>query len=419
MPTPSPPGTTPDSRRIAAGAAFRHRDFRRYQAARLLATVGTQVQGVAVGWQVYALTHQPIALGYVGLAQFLPSVLLWLWTGHTADRFDRRTVLVVSHGVLCVAAAALYALSRSPSPPLAGIYAVLVTIGVARAFLGPASQALVPNLVPEQHFANAVAWSASIRQVAVVAGPALGGVLYGLAGARGAYATTACLEASAVAILTSIATRARNGPPEASSWGRLLAGVRYVRAHPILLGAISLDLFAILLGGAVALLPIYAQDILHTGPLGLGLLRSAPAAGAALVAIWLAYQPLRRRAGRSLLLCVFLFGVSTIVFGLSKSFPVSACALGIGGGADMVSVYVRSTLVQLRTPDAMRGRVSAVNQIFVGTSNELGEFESGVTAAWLGTVPAVVVGGLGTCLVVLLWARFFPDLGAVDRLEGG
>jgi MFS family permease len=401
-----------------AGAAFRYPDFRFFQSARLFATLGFQMQGVAVGWQVYALTREPIHLGYVGLAQFLPAIGFALITGHAADRFERRRVLVACHLVLAACSGALWLSTRSPHPSVWPIYAILVAVGSARAFAGPASQALVPNLVPAEHFSNAVAWSSSIWHVATVAGPALGGLLYAWAAGAGAvFATAALLELAAVASLLAVKTRAGSREKRPTSWSDLVAGVHYVRTHPLILGAITLDMFAVLLGGAVALLPIYARDILHTGPVGLGILRSMPAVGATATAVFLAYRPLRRRAGPTLFACVAAFGVATVIFGVSRTFTVALLALFAIGASDMVSVFVRHTVVQLTTPDAMRGRVSAVNLVFIGASNELGEFESGLTAAWLGTVPAVVLGGIGTCLVVLLCAWRFPELRRVDRLD--
>jgi MFS family permease len=415
--TSEPNDRAPESRK-QAGAAFEYPDFRFFQAARFLATLGFQMQGVAVGWQVYTLTREPIHLGYVGLAQFLPAIGFALITGHAADRFERRRVLVICHAVLVACAAALLLLTRAANPSVWSIYVVLVAVGSARAFMGPASQALLPNVVPPQHFANAVAWSSSIWHVATIAGPALGGFLYGaFDGAGPVYATAAVLELVAVGCLLLVKTRAGKSSKKRTSWNELVAGIRYVWQNQLILGAITLDMFAVLLGGAVALLPIYAHDILHTGPLGLGMLRSAPAVGATLMAVFLAVRPLTRRAGPTLLACVGAFGLSTIVFGTSTRFEIALLALLALGALDMVSVFVRHTVVQLTTPDEMRGRVSAVNLVFIGASNELGEFESGLTAAWFGTVPAVVLGGIGTCIVVLLCAWRFPALRRVDRLD--
>jgi hypothetical protein len=302
-------------------------------------------------------------------------------------------------------------------PSLIAIYAVLVAVGTARAFGGPAGHALSPNLVPRAELPNAIAWGSTFFHLSIATGPALGGNVYGASSARTVFIVHGLLEVLSVGLILALGTKSRGDADGDSSVEKVIAGLRYVFQRKILLGAISLDLFAVLLGGAVALLPIYARDILHAGPTGLGFLRSAPAVGAALMAVWLAARPLVRRTGIAMFGCVFLFGAATIVFALSKSFALSMAALGIAGAADMVSIYVRHTLVQLETPDSMRGRVAAVNLLFIGASNELGEFESGVTAAWLGTVRAAVLGGLGTCAVVLVWAWLFPELRRVDRLD--
>jgi len=399
--------------------AFQHRDFRLFQSGQFLSTVALQMQGVAVAWQVYSFTGKAVHLGYVGLAQFLPAFLLAPVSGHAADRFDRRLILVACHGLLTLAALALFLGSKAPiglAVPL--IYGVLVLIGAARGMSGPAAQALVPNLVPTSHFQNAVAWSSSVWQVAVVIGPAVGGFYYGVRGPSSVYVASFVLEALTVIVLLGQRSHHDLHKKMGRSLTDVVAGVRYVWKQRIIFGAISLDLFAVLFGGAVALLPVFARDILHTGPRGLGLLRSAPAVGAILVAIFLAYRPLRRRAGVVMLGCVALFGVATIAFGLSHDFTLSLLALGLAGAADMVSVFIRHTLVLLNTPDEMRGRVAAVSHVFIGASNELGEFESGITAAWLGAVPAVIVGGIGTCLVVLTWTLLFPELRKADQLGG-
>jgi MFS family permease len=401
---------------------FAYRDFRFFQGARISGMVASQMQGVAVGWQVYEQTHRPLDLGYVGLAQFLPAVGLVLVTGHVADRFDRKRVLAVCHAALACCSLALFALARAHVTTPWPIYAALVSVGVARAFAAPASQALLARVVPVEAFPRALAWGASIMQVAMVGGPALGGVFYGVVhGAAPVYATCAgmSLLASLNAALIGVRTgRDDTGAKRPPALETLFAGIRYVRTNRVLLGAISLDLFAVLLGGAVALLPMYARDILITGPWGLGVLRSAPAVGALAVGIALAYRPVRRRAGAVMLACVALFGAATIVFGASRVFALSVAALLVVGAADMVSVFVRQTLIQLTTPDAMRGRVSAVNMVFIGASNELGEFESGLTAEWVGAVRAVVLGGAGTLLVVAVWSAIFPELRKVDRLTG-
>jgi MFS family permease len=399
-------------------AAFRHPDFVRFQAARLLTTLGVQMQGVAIGWQVYAITRRPLDLAWVGLAQFLPAAGLSLVTGHAADRFERRRILMVCQASLALLSLALFALARAGTSRVAAIYAVLVAVGVVRAFLQPANQSLLPTLVPLEHFGNAVAWGSSLMQTAMVVGPTLGGAAYALLGGPApVYVGASLCSLCGCALVSSIRGGARRTTLRAVTRASLLAGVRYIRKNPIVLGAISLDLFAVLLGGATALLPVYARDVLHLGPLALGTLRSAPAAGAALTGVTLAIRPIESRTGVKMLACVGIFGAATIVFGLSRSFPLSLLALAVAGSADMVSVFVRSSLVQLATPDAMRGRVSAVNMVFIGASNELGEFESGVTAQWLGSVRAVVLGGVGTLLVVAVWGWAFPELRRVNRLR--
>jgi MFS family permease len=400
-----------------ARAALRHRDFRVYQAARFLVTVATQMQAVAIAWQVYAITHRPIDLGYVGLAEFFPTFSLALFAGAVADRFDRRRIVIVTNLVIAACAAALLAMTWSGRGGVLGIYLVVVAFGVARAFSAPAGSALSPSLVPPEDFPNAVAWSSSFWQVATIVGPAVGGLFYGAGGAGAVYGATAALCVTASGLVAIVRPRPGAVEKRSASWETFLAGIRYVRKNRVLLGSISLDLFAVLFGGATALLPVYASDVLHVGPRGLGLLRSAPAVGAAVMAIAVAHYPLKRHAGRTMFWCVATFGLATIVFGLSRSFLLSLLALLVTGASDMVSVVVRQTLVQLKTPNEMRGRVSAVNMMFVVSSNELGEFESGITAAWFGAVPAVVLGGIGSVLVVLAYGLAFPELRAVDRLD--
>lgn len=409
---------SPSQALVPPRAALQYRDFRFYMAARFLFAIGFQMQSVAIGWHIYALTHSALNLGYVGLAQFLPVLGFSLLTGHAADRYDRRQLLLVCYGGLVACSVLLFALTRAPGTPVTAIYAVLFLVGTCRAFAGPAQQALVTHLVPIEHVANAISWNSITFQAATIVGPALGGIAYGWAGGAGpVYA--ACAALSALAVLSMSAMKVRTGRMEkrAVSVAQLLAGIRYVWEQKIILGSISLDLFAVLLGGAVALMPIYARDILHTGPWGLGILRSAPAVGAGTTALVLAFHPLGRQAGARMLACVGLFGLATIVFGLSKNLALSVVALAVLGAADMVSVVVRMTLVQIATPPEMRGRVSAVNLVFIGATNELGEFESGLTAAWFGTVPAVVAGGVGTLLVVALWTWLFPQLRRIDRVE--
>jgi MFS family permease len=347
----------------------------------------------------------------------VPAFGFSLPAGHVADRFDRGRIVAVCNAGLALCALALFALSLSRFAGLAPIYAVLFFVGVGRAFSAPAGQSLVPGLVPAEHFPNAVTWGSTVWQISTIVGPSLGGILYGAAnGATWVYAVCAVLLALSSMLVFMIRPRPFVGAPKSVSWETVLAGFRYVRTHKVILGSVSLDLFAVVLGGATAL-PVYASDILHIGPWGLGILRSAPAVGAAITAVVLAYRPLARKAGPTMLACVGLFGVATIVFGVSHSFTLSLLALLVLGASDMVSVVVRSTVVQLRTPHDMRGRVSAVNMMFIVSSNELGELESGVTAAWLGTVNAVVLGGIGTLAVVALYTYFFPELRAVDRLD--
>jgi MFS family permease len=403
---------------VAPRAAFQHRDFRLYLSARFLSNMGAQMMSVAVAWQVYAITHRAIDLGYVGLAQFVPAFGFSTAAGQLADRLDRGRILATCNLVLAACALALLMLVSRKTHGVFPIYVVLFFVGVARSFSGPAGQSLLPSLVPVAHFPNAVAWGSTVWQVSTIVGPSLGGLLYG-AGAPWVYGVCATLLALASALVFVIPKHpvVRKGWKESLSWQTILAGFRYVKDHRVILGSVSLDLFAVLLGGATALLPIYASDYLHVGPIGLGILRSAPAVGAATMAIVLAYRPLARRAGITMLTSVALFGIATVVFGLSRNFGVSLVALAVLGASDMVSVMVRSTVVQLRTPPDMRGRVSAVNTMFIVASNELGEFESGITAAWFGPVAAVVIGGVGSIAVVALYALFFPELRKIDRLD--
>ena len=398
-------------------AALAYPDFRRFQLARFASQLSSQMQGVAIAWVVYTLTGRALSLGLVGLAQFLPAIVLFPVTGHAADRFDRRLVLIACYSLQALGAAALFLLALAGRGRVDAIYAVLVVIGAARAFAGPAGHALVPNLVPREVLPSAIGWGASAFQLAIMVGPALGGILQDARGASTVFLLTTLLQVLGVVGLCLIRKRSHGDTGRSFSLGSVGAGLVYVWQKKVLLGAISLDLFAVLLGGAVALMPIFARDVLHAGASGLGLLRSAPAVGAAATSFVLAVRPLGGGTGKIMFGCVFLFGVATIVFGVSTSIGLSAAALAIAGAADMVSVYVRHSLVQLETPDAMRGRVSAVNLLFIGASNELGEFESGVTAAWLGAVPAAVLGGIGTCVIVLLWAALFPDLRRADRLD--
>jgi MFS family permease len=398
-------------------AAFRHRAYLRFWTARLLTTFATQVVSVAVGWQMYDLTRDPFDLGLVGIVQFLPSLMLFLVTGIVADRFGRRIIMGLAGLLEAACAAALLLLTWSGAISAALIFAVLAVFGVARAFFSPASASLVANLVPEEDFANAVAWNSSAWQVATIAGPTAGGLLYGISPVI-AFATAASMMAAGGLLALSIPKPAQQNQAEKPSLDMLFAGFRYIRAEKVVLGAISLDLFAVLLGGAVALLPVYARDILDLGPWGLGLLRSAPGVGSLAVAVWLAGHPVRDRAGTIMFVGVGLFGLFTTLFGLSTITWLSVAALALIGAADMVSVYVRETLIQLWTPDHLRGRVNAVNMVFVGASNEVGEFRAGTMAALIGTVPAVAVGGIGAIAIAGLWACLFPALRKVRHLDG-
>ena len=407
------PTTTSDQRY----AAFRHSAFLRFWAARFLATFSTQIVSVAVGWQVYDLTRDPFDLGLVGIVQFLPALLLVLVTGAASDRFGRRLIMGLSTGVEALCALALLFLTLRGLTGVGPIFAVLGVFGVARAFLGPAAASLVANLVPKEDFANAVAWNSSAWQTATIVGPVAGGLLYGVS-AEVAYGIAALLIGASTLLAFSIPKPAQREASEKPSLETMFAGFRYIWREKVVLGAISLDLFAVLLSGAVALLPVYARDILELGPWGLGLLRAAPGIGALTVAVWLTGHPIRDHAGIVMFFFVAMFGVFTIVFGVSTIPWLSIVALAMLGATDMVSVYVRETLIQLWTPDEVRGRVNAVNMVFVGASNELGEFRAGTMAALIGTVPAVVFGGVGAVAVAGLWAVLFPQLRKIRHLQG-
>src|SRR6266567_6840527 len=404
--------------RIAGRVAFTYPDFIRYELARFFIVLALEMQSVAVGWQVYDITKRPLDLGLIGLAQFLPGIVLFLPAGHAADRFDRRNLLTICYLGFALASGLLLATAWLQGRSVHAIYAIVVFLGIVRTFNWPVSRALLPQLIAAEHFPNAVAWNSSIFQGATILGPAAGGVIYAFFRGPAAVYASALLAACAAMVSTlQIHPKRRPPPREPVEWDTVLAGFQYVWRQKVVLGSISLDMFAVFLGGAVALLPVYAREILRTGPWGLGLLRAAPGAGAAIMAVLLAYRPLRRHVGEVMLLCVAGFGLFTSVFGVSRSLPISLLALLLVGASDMVSVVVRGTLVQVATPDAVRGRVNAVDMIFIGASNELGEFESGLTAHWFGTVPAVILGGAGTLIVVGLWAWMFPELRKVDRLS--
>jgi MFS family permease len=401
----------------SARDAFRYPNFRHFMSARVLITTASEMQAVAVGWQIYSLTHRPLDLGLVGLAQFAPGIVLFLIAGHTADRFPRQRILQACYAGFGLCSLLLLALSLHGLTAVWPIYAVLLFNGTVRAFNGPASQAFMPLLVPAEHFPNAVTWGSSIFQAAMVLGPTLGGAIYGFTNNPvPVYCCSAGACLGALTLMGRIRLKPLSRSTQVASVAVVLEGIRYIWRNKLILGSISLDLFAVLLGGAVALLPVYAREILHTGAYGLGILRGAPSAGAVLMALALAHRPLRRNAGFAMFACVFGFGIFTIVFGLSRSLILSLLALVLVGACDMVSVIIRHTLVQLGTPDEMRGRVSAVNGLFIGASNEIGQFESGLTAQWFGAVPAVVLGGVGTVAIVLLWTWLFPSLRRVNEL---
>ena len=403
----------------AGRAAFTHPAFVLFQTARFLIVSAIEMQAVAVGWQVYEITKKPLDLGLVGLAQFLPGILLFPISGHTSDRFERRTVLSTCYSGFALCFALLLVLAQRGVRSVTPIYVVLVLLGIVRSFNSTASRSILPQLVSEQHFPNAVAWNATVFQTATILGPSFGGILYALARGPSAVYVVAMLTAIGATVATfRIKPEAKARPREPMTFKTVFAGLHFIWTRKLILGAISLDLFAVLLGGAAALLPVYAREILHAGPWGLGLLRTAPGVGAALMAILLAHWPLRGRSGPILLWAVAGFGIFTIVFGLSHSLTLSLLALLLAGASDMISVIIRAIFVQLGTPDEMRGRVSAVDMIFIGTSNELGQFESGLTAHWFGTVPAVILGGVGTLVVIALWAWLFPELRHAGELAG-
>lgn len=389
----------------------------------MAAVSGWQIQSVAIGWIVYARTDSVRALGWVGLAQFLPMLLFIIPGGVLADRFERRMLLVIGHVCLALTSLLLGYAAKHPEIGMAPVYTALAFLGTSRALTGPASQAMLPTLVPKEAFPRAVAAASVVLNLATLVGPALGGFLYGVFDRRGSveHVFQICAGLFAIAtLLLMFLPRGSAGAGRASIGLRAVAdGARYVWSNKPVLGALSLDLFAVLLGGAVALLPVYTKKILHAGPEELGFLRSASSLGAIAVAVWLTAFPLKRKAGPIMFGSVLVFGLATVVFGVSTWVPLSVAALFIVGASDMVSVQIRHTLVQLHTPDAMRGRVSAVNMVFISASNELGEFESGTLAGFIGPVAAVVFGGIGTCGVVLLWLYLFPTLRKMDALDGG
>jgi MFS family permease len=399
-----------------ASNLWRHRPFLHYFTSRIFSEISYQICTVAVGWQIYALTHSALDLGLAGLVQFIPSALLMFPAGHAADRYARNRVVLVCSTLEALAAAYLAASSYTGHATLPAIYAALAVFGVASAFDSPASAALLPAVTSEEQLQQGTALSTGAWQFAAIAGPAAGGLLYAIA-PTAPYLMMFTLSLSSAVLIGAMKTRILERVKEPPTLATLFAGVIFVRRNPAILGTISLDLFAVLLGGATALLPIYARDILHTGPWGLGVLRAVPSLGALLMTAALARHAIKKGAGLKMFQAVIVFGLATVVFGVSRQLWLSMIALAVMGAADTVSVVVRSSLVQLATPDAMRGRVSAVNYLFINASNQLGAFESGATAAILGTVPAVVLGGIGTIAVALLWMKLFPALRRVERLD--
>lgn len=395
-------------------SVLRYRNFAFYLSARTLGTLAVQMQNVAIGWQVYDMTHDLFDLGLIGLAQFAPFLLLILLAGHAADRYNRRNLVALALAAQLLCGLLLLSFTLAGLATVWPVFAVLVLFGSARAFMGPATQAMLVNLVPAESFSKAVALSSSSFHLAIILGPTLGGLLY-LAGPKTVYLISSALLLAAVVLmcLTKPAPQASHREP--ATWHTVLEGLRFVCSKPVILGAISLDLFAVLFGGATALLPALAHDVLHVGPTGLGMLRTAPGIGAAVCSITLTFFPITRRVGAWMLGGVAVFGVCTLVLGFTTTFIVALIALLLMGAGDMISVYVRHLLVQYETPDAIRGRVSAVNSVFIGASNELGEFESGLTANWMGLTRAVLFGGAATLVVTGLWSVLFPVLSRMDR----
>ncbi|MDQ1817608.1 MFS transporter [Massilia sp. CCM 9210] len=395
-------------------SVLRHRNFSFYLAARVLGTLAVQMQSVAIGWQVYQMTGSLFDLGLIGLAQFAPFLVLILLAGHTADRYDRRRIIILCLLTQLLCGLMLLAFTASGVSVVWPVFAILVLFGSARAFMMPATQAVLRNMVPDENFSQAVALGSSAFHVAVIAGPVLGGLLY-ISGPATVYLAAATLLVLSVILMSMTHSAPQIVNKEPATWHTVLEGLRFVWSRPIMLGAISLDLFAVLFGGATALLPAYAHDVLQVDAVGLGLLRTAPGVGAALCSVALAFYPIRRRVGAWMFGGVAVFGAATLALGWSASFPVALGALFLLGAGDMVSVYVRHLLVQFETPDDIRGRVSAVNAVFIGASNELGEFESGLTAGWFGLTRAILFGGAATLAVTAIWIFKFPVLSRMDR----
>jgi MFS family permease len=407
-------------------AVLENRDFSLYLASRFFGSIATQMIIMAVGWQVYHITGRVLDLGLIGLSQFLPFLCLVLLSGHVADQFDRRIIILICQCAYGICALTLLGFALAQITSTLPIFGVLALFGITRAFQVPASQSFVPTIVPLEALRNALAINSSANQVAAITGPSLGGVIYAFAeidlgrnsGASVVYGAAAVMLLAAILMIALVRKRRLPSPRSALSWTTLLEGVRFVWQRKTVLGAISLDLFAVLFGGATALLPAFTHDVLHAGPAVFGALRAAPGVGAGLTALFLAYRPVTRHVGKVMFIGVGAFGAATVILGLTHWFWVAMAALVILGVGDMISVFVRSLLVQLETPDTIRGRVSAVNSVFIGASNELGEFESGTTAAWFGLVPAIVIGGVATLVVSALWARvFFPRLWRLHSFE--
>jgi MFS family permease len=412
MMTPAPVPAASEARPLI----FEQPAFGWFWCCRVASGMAFQIQAVAVGWQIYEITHSTFMLGMAGLVQFVPIVLFTLVAGHVADRYDRRAVYGIALGLQGVATGFLAIGTWGHWLSITGIFTVVGLIGAARSFQGPSTQALLPTLVPEHLVPKAIAWATGAFQAASIIGPSLGGLLYAF-GPAVPYATAAALALLGTGFIALMRQERKVRPRQPTNFASLFTGIKYIKAKPVILGSISLDLFAVLLGGATALLPAFARDILHIGAWGLGILRSAPAIGSIAMSVYLARHPPHHNVGKKMFMAVFAFGVTTIVFGLSRSLSLSFISLLLMGAADTISVVIRSSLVQLETPDEMRGRVGAVNSLFIGTSNQLGEFESGVTASWFGTVSATVLGGVGTLVVAALWMCFFPSLRKFDKFD--
>jgi MFS family permease len=396
--------------------AFRHRSYTLLFFARFMAAFAIQIISVAVGWQMYDVTRSTLYLGVIGLVQFLPSLLLILVTGSVVDRHNRRAIVSICLAISALCAAALLLITVTGTFSPLPVFVILTIFGIERAFMNPAVSSLSPNLVPPEDLPNSFAWNSSSWQTASILGPVAGGLLYGISPVV-AYAVALVFMMAGAVLVFMIPKPSQRTSREPTDWSYIVAGFGFISRQKIVLGAISLDLFAVLLGGATALMPVYASDILVLGPLGLGLLRAAPGLGAIATALYLAAFPIRHQSGIKMFAGVALFGLATVVFGLSHSPWLSIPALALMGAGDMISVYIRETLMALWTPDEVRGRVNAVNSVFIGASNELGEFRAGTMASIFGAVPAVVIGGIGTIAVSLAWSVMFPQLRKIDTLE--